>query len=128
MLTERQESNLTSAGDCFEHWHSLDRVISDDAYREMIHNETSISLGAGTHSIPGDIDFVLVNTSSGNAIINIPAATSMIALTIIKTSALNTVTVQTSVGNINGASTYVMSAAYSSAKLKAISGNYYKVA
>jgi len=27
MLTSAQESSLTSAGDCFDHWHSSDRIL-----------------------------------------------------------------------------------------------------
>jgi len=128
MLTENQESALTSAGDCFEHWHSSDRIMDYAAHQQLVTMETSAILGAGTFTIDRDIDYVVVDSSLGNVTLTIPSAVYNLSITVVKTSALNTVTVNSISGNINGAVSYVLSAAYSSAKFKAINGNYYKVA
>ena len=129
MLDAYAESMLTSGGDCPLHWHSADRQTTHEQWLQYIQNESSLSLVNGSSTIPTDIDYVLVNTASGNATLMLPDPSHQTSVTIIRTSAANVVTVDAPTGNINGAATYVIPAtAYAKAKFKAIGGNYYVVA
>lgn len=128
MIDGYAESMLTGGGDCPLHWHSADREVTHAQWVQYIQNESSLSLSNGSSTIPADVDYVLVNTVAGSATLMLPDPSHGMALTIIRTSASNTVTVDSPTGTINGAATYVIPAtAYAHAKFKAMGGNYYVV-
>lgn len=127
MLTDLQESNLVSQGDCFEHWHSQDRIPTHEFKLGLDYLETSLSVGSGSTTLVGAEDYVLVDTTSGSATIVLPPPIKRMKVVIVKTAAANSVTVDSPTGTINGTATYVLSAAYAVAVFKAINGNYYKV-
>lgn len=128
MLDLRQESNLTSGGDCFEHYHSSDRAPTHDQAVEFTRLEKTQLLVDGSGAINKDIDYALVDTSGGNAAVTLPHPIGLRKVTVVKVAAGNTVTLSSPVGTINGSATLVLSSAYAVAVLKAIDGNYYKVA
>lgn len=127
MLDPQQESNLTSQGDCFEHWHSQDRIPTHEFKLGLDYLETYLSVGSGSTTLTGSEDYVLVDTTSGAASIMLPPPVKRMKITIIKVAAANTVTVDSPAGTINGAATYSLTSAYATATFKAINGNYYKV-
>lgn len=128
MLSSNQESNLVSGGDCFEHYHSSDRVVThDDAVALTELEKTQLAINGAT-VVSKDADYVLVDTASGNATLTLPHPNGLRRVVVLKTAAANTVTISSPVGTINGVATLVLSAAYAVATLKAIGGNYYKVA
>ena len=127
MLTDTQESNLTSAGDCFEHYHSSDRIPTHEAYTRMLSLESFVAVTSGASVVRSDVDYVLADSTAGVCTLTLPNVSRNGSITVVKVSALNTVVIQAAVGLINGAATYVLAAAYSHAKLKALGGNYYVV-
>lgn len=128
MINPYAESMLTGGGDCPLHWHSTDRQTTHEQWLQHIQNEQSIAVADGSTTVPITVDYLLVNTSAGNATLMLPDPSHNASVTIIRTSASNTVTVDSPTGTINGAVTYVLPAtAYAKAKFKAIGGNYYAV-
>lgn len=129
MLTPQQESNLTSGGDCHEHFHTADRQVSHETLSALISLETSISVIDGTIDVPAGTDYVIVDTSSGSATLNLPLPSKKLSVTIVRLSASNTLTIQSPTGTVNGGATYTgLTGAYAFGKFKAINGNYYRVA
>ena len=126
-MTPEQESNLTSQGDCQEHWHSSDRLRTHDDGRQLVNLEYAQRVYAGTHSVDPTADYVLVDSSGGSVTLTLPHPSKRLATTFVRTSALNTVTINTPSGVINGAATYSLIGAYLPVRLKAIDGNYYRV-
>jgi len=129
MIDGYAESMLTGGGDCPLHWHSADRSVTHEQWLQYVQNESSVTVVAGSSSIGADIDYVLVDTTLGSATLTLTDPSHRMAVTVVRLSAANTVTIDSPSGTINGAATYVIPAtAYASVKFKAIGGNYYKVA
>ena len=128
MLSPEQESALTSQGDCYEHFHSSDRQVTYEQILSMISLEMTITLANGTHIVPLGAIYVLANSISGNVNLTLPNPSKNLSVTVIKTSANNSVIISSPSGTINGSASYSMTSAYQTAKFKAIAGNYYKVA
>lgn len=127
MLDPQQESNLTSQGDCFEHWHSQDRIPTHEFKLGLDYLETALEVGAGTTTLTGSEDFVLVDSTAGAATIVLPPPIKRLSVVVLRTVAANTVTIDSPSGTINGAATYALTGAYAAGTFKAINGNYYKV-
>ena len=128
MLSVEQEAALVSQGDCYEHYHSSDRLITSEDGITLNAIERSASFVNGTHSIPSDVVYVLANSSSGNVNLTLPNPSKRLSVTVIKTSASNSVIIRSPSGTINGVTSYTLTSAFQTAKFKAIDGNYYKVA
>lgn len=128
MLTPEQENALVGGGDCFEHFHSNDRVLGTEHKNYLIALEKSVYLSNGSHTVLEDTDYVLVDTTLGNATLVLPKPSLSLSITVIKLVGDNSVIVDSPSGTINGSATYTLSSAYQTAKFKAIAGNYYKVA
>ena len=64
MLDPQQESNLTSQGDCFEHWHSQDRIPTHEFKLGLDYLEMYLSVGSGSTTLAGSEDYVLVDTTA----------------------------------------------------------------
>ena len=128
MLTPEQESSLVSQGDCYEHYHSSDRLITSEDCITLNAIERSASFVKGTHSIPSDAAYVLANSGSGNVNLTLPNPSKKLSVTVIKTSVSNSVIISSPSGAINGVASYTLTSAFQTAKFKAIDGNYYKVA
>lgn len=126
-MTPEQERALTAGGDCFEHWHSTDRVVSHEDALSLCALEVTQSLTNGSHTISAGVDYVLADSTTGNVTLTLPPAARKLAIIVVKTSAANSVIIQAPTGTVNGAATYTLTSAYQHAKLKAIGGNYYVV-
>lgn len=71
MLTEQQESNLVSGGDCPDHWHSQDRVLD----RSSLLTLQSLARAYETNdsiTVTDTMDYVIADTSAGNITITLP--------------------------------------------------------
>ena len=71
MLTEQQESNLVSGGDCPDHWHSQDRVLD----RSSLLTLQSLARAYETNdsiTVTDTMDYVIVDTSAANVTITLP--------------------------------------------------------
>lgn len=128
MIDSYAESMLVSGGDCPLHWHSSDREATHEKWLQYLQNEEYITLGSGSSDVPRSVDYVLVDTTAGSATLMLPDPRHRLSVTILRTSASNTVTIDSPSGTINGAATYVIPAtAFAFAKFKALGGNYYVV-
>lgn len=127
MLDLLQESNLTSGGDCFEHYHSQDRIPTHEFKLGLDYLETALEVGAGTTTLTGAEDFVLVDSTAGAATVMLPPPVKRMSVVVMRKVAANTVTIDSPTGTINGAATYALAGAYAVGTFKAINGDYYKV-
>lgn len=128
MINTQQEASLLSGGDCFLHWHSQDRVATHSMLSDLISLEKTQFVVDGGTVVDPEADYVLVDTTAGNATLTLPQPVIGRKLVLLKTAAGNTATLSSPTGDINGAATLVLTAAYEAAVLKAIAGNYYRVA
>lgn len=129
MIDPRIESELTSGGDCFSHYHSSDRVNTHDDVTRLDQLETSAATSTGPYTVPIGLNYLLVDTTAGGITVNLPTPSLLVSITIIKKVAANVVTVQGPSGMINGAATYTLNTAYQHAKFKSLDGvNYVVVA
>lgn len=88
MLSPQQESSLTSRGDCFEHWHSEDRVLRHDDV--LAYQSLTVVFDVSTNTVIDDrFDFIRVDTSAGNVDVTLPPAKSGRELEVMKNSAAN---------------------------------------
>lgn len=85
---------LVSGGDCRAHYHLEDRVPTQDflhglqnvAYKYEVSSDTVLT---------GQEDFIFVDTSASNVTITLPRATGGREITVVKTTAAHTLTVDT---------------------------------
>jgi len=92
-LTERQVSNLTSAGDCFEHYHSSDRVLSHGDVAEL-QNLAAVRTITGDFTVGANDDFLLVDTSVVNIAVTLPLAGNGRELEIMKNADANYISIK----------------------------------
>ena len=124
-----QEDRLTNGGDCPDHFHSSDRVRTHDDADLLVSLESYVEVGSGSTTVRPGTDYVLADTSAGSANVELPNPALGLAVTIVKKSASNLVNVSSPTRTVNGAASVSMGGgAYSSAKFKALGGNYYTVA
>ena len=128
-LTPEQEQRLTCGGDCPDHFHMTDRlrthndVVALDALEDFIQITANYTFNRKMY------EYVLADATAGNIALVLPDAKMKMKVTVVKTTAANTVTISAlGTATINGSATYPMTAAYSKATFKAINGNYYVVA
>lgn len=128
MLTTQQESSLTSGGDCFEHWHSQDRVLSHNSLLQLqqLQNVATVS----TNTTLSDInDIVLVDTTGGNVTVNLPPARNGRVYTVVKLSTTNLLTVAASgTDTIDSAASISTTTGWVSRTFKAVTGGWIIVA
>ena len=85
---------LIGGGDCTTHWHSEDRVPTQDflhGLQGVAYQVTSSSNFTPTNYT----DFIYCDTSSGDVTVTLPVAKNGQEFTVIKTSPLNTLTINT---------------------------------
>lgn len=115
---------LNSRGDCYAHWHSEDRIPTQNFLHglQAIANTTVVTSDT---TLNGNTDFVRVDTSAGDVTITLPPAKGGSEITVIKTSALNTLTVKGSGSEtINGDNVHTYTTLWSSRTFKAIDGQW----
>ena len=123
-MTPWQEAALTGGGDCFTHWHSEDRRPTQD-FLHGLHSVANAVVASSNITLTGDEDIVRVDTSAGDVTVTLPYAKGGTEITVIKTSALNTLTVKgTGTETINGSNTHTYTTLWSSRTFKAIDGQW----
>ena len=119
-MTPEHEATLTNGGDCFSHWHSEDRRPTQEFLHGLQSLVSTTSVVAST-TLTGAEDVVRVDTASGNVTVTLPRPTNGKEITIIKTSALNTLTV---VGGVNGAGSESYVTQWTARTFKAVDGQW----
>lgn len=84
-----QEAALINGGDCFSHWHSEDRVPSQD-FLHGLHAVSAQSPVSANATLTGSEDFILVDTSAGNVTVTLPRAINGTEVEIMKKYLANT--------------------------------------
>ena len=95
MLTEQQESNLVSGGDCPDHWHSQDRVLD----RSSLLTLQSLARAYETNdsmTVTDTMDYVIVDTSAANVTITLPRSHNGREIEVMKNAAPNYLRILTS--------------------------------
>lgn len=98
MLTAQQESSLVSGGDCFDHWHSADRVLD----RSSLLTLQSLARAYETNdsiTVTDTMDYVIVDTSAGNVTITLPRAHNGREIEVMKNATANTLIILTTSPN-----------------------------
>lgn len=99
-MTPGQEAELVGGGDCFAHWHSEDRRPTHDFLRGLQTTESAITVFVDT-ALRGAEDIVLADTNAGNIALTLFRPVHGLVVTVIKVSALNTLTVEGKVLSAN---------------------------
>lgn len=119
-----EELGLINGGDCFSHFHSEDRRPTQD----FLHGLQSVAYNKSASSslvLTGVEDVIRVDTSVSDVTITLPPAVHGKEVTIIKTSALHTLTVQGAGGElINGDNVHVYTTIWSARTFKAVDGQW----
>jgi len=95
MLSDLQESSLVSAGDCFEHWHSSDRVMTHDSLtglQEVANYQTFTD----DYEVKPAADYILADTSVKSVTITLPLSTNGREIEVTKMASPNYVSIKTS--------------------------------
>lgn len=115
-----EDPSLVSGGDCFSHWHSSDRVPTQD----MLHGLRGVvrtTLISSTYTARPDDDVILV---SGATTVTLPLARNSQEYTIVRTGT-STVTVNTtSPDTVSGGSSVTLTTQWASRTFKAIQGGW----
>lgn len=120
MIDPRTESELTSGGDCFAHWHSADRVRThDDVLRlqELLY-EHSVS---GTYAIT-DQDDILLCATGGT--LTLPLAKNGREFEVVMTGTTNVTVNLTGTDLIYGAASVLLNAQGMALHFKAVPGGW----
>jgi len=95
MITPFQESSLVSAGDCFEHWHSADRVLDHVSVLSLQGASPAFSVSEN-FTVTLQQDFILVDTTLKSITISLPLASNGREIEIMKNARPNTLIIQSS--------------------------------
>jgi len=124
MLTPQQESNLTSNGDCLEHYHLDDRRIDRPKVLE-IQNQSPVKEIAADFTVDNRWDFIVVDTTSANVIVTLPLAGNGREIEITKSVAPHYVSiVPTGTNTIIGSTEVRIYNQWTSIRFKAINGGW----
>jgi len=85
-----QEAALIQGGDCFSHYHSADRVPTQDFMHglQTIARQNPVT---ANYTVTAKDDYVLVDTSAGNVTITMPRAIGGVEVEILKMFPQNTI-------------------------------------
>jgi len=124
MLTELQESNLTSYGNCFEHYHLEDRVV--DRPKVLAIQELSpVKEITSSFACDDRWDYVVADTTSANITVTLPLAGNGREIEVTKFAAPHYVSiVPTGSDTITGATEVRLFSQWNSVRLKAITGGW----
>lgn len=117
-----QESELINGGDCRSHWHSEDRVPTQD-FLHGLQNVSSIKYPLASYSVDLKYDYHLVNTSGGIVIATLPQALNNRVITFVRIVGPNNLVLSCSgADTINGGASLTISSSYSPVRLLAVRG------
>ncbi len=121
-LSPQQESALVSGGDCFEHWHSSDRILSHDDVLQYQSLTTVIEVSAD-FTVDDRWDYLLVDTTTGNVNIYLPQALNGREIEVIKAAAAYKLNILPVAGEtIIGATGVIIQSKYDALRVKAVQG------
>lgn len=124
MLSQQQESELISGGDCLAHWHSSDRVVSHGDLREL-QNLAVVYNSSGDIMVSTREDFILADTSVSNMTVSLPEARNGREIEVVKYSPANKLTVSAWGSNkILGSDQVIVYNYGTSLRFKAIQGGW----
>ena len=125
MLTQAQESGLTSGGDCVDHWHSTDRILQHDDILEFQQLTKAIAV-TSNKTVDDRWDYLLVNTDTGNITITLPPAINGREIEVMKNATPNYVSiVPTGTDRILGSTEIRVFNYGTSLRFKAITGGWF---
>lgn len=123
-MNPRDEAALTGGGDCFLHFHSEDRRPTQDSLHGLQSVGQFTTLSTNT-TLKGSEDVVYVDTSLSDITITLPNAVGGREITVIKTSMLNTLTVNTTAPDtIQGLSSVSFTTQWTARTFKEYQGNW----
>jgi len=115
---------LIGGGDCRSHFHLEDRVPTQD----FLHGLQGVAYqvaSSSTSAIKADSDIVYVDTAAGNVTVTLPVAKNGQEYTVIKTSPLNTLTVNTTAPDtIEGLTSVSFTTQWTARTFKEYQGNW----
>lgn len=123
-MTPEQEAALTGGGDCFSHWHSEDRLPTQNLLHGL-HGVSYVKSVSGNTSLTGKEDIILVDTSLSDVTVTLPEASGGAEVTVVKISSLHKLIVQGSGSDlINGSSSHIYTTQWSARTFKAVEGQW----
>lgn len=123
-LSDQQESALTSGGDCFEHYHTVDRVLDHNSLSQLQQLATTVNVTTNVTAKNGQ-DILLVDTTAASIDVTLPLAMRGMEFIIVKTAAANVLTIILSGTDlIYGASSVTAFVLGTSLHFKAITGGW----
>lgn len=112
---------LVQGGDCFSHWHSVDRVPTHDTLTGLQELEVVRQI-SGNYTVKPEDDFLLVTAASPLNVQLYPMRGGR-HLTVIRVSGSSAITILPAVGEtVNGGASVVLNASYTAMKFKAFQG------
>ena len=121
-MTPEQEASLTQGGDCFSHYHSEDRIPTQDFLHGLQMVARVVQKSANFTASLRD-DYTLVTTTSGIITVTLPKANSNRVLVFVRVAGANKFTlVRSGTDTINGAATLDVTTSYSPVRLLALKG------
>lgn len=129
-LTPLQESTLTGGGDCLDHYHLADRMVTHQDWRQLVGQERVFTItGTGTTNIiPPDVDIIFCKAPSGTTNVQLPNPALGLRFTLIKLIAGGSMVVTAIRGRVNSATSFTMTGVTNEyVTFKAIENNYYRV-
>jgi len=124
MIDPRQESELTSLGDCQLHWHSSDRARSHTDVLALQAATPFLTVTAN-YTVTDAYDYVLVDTTSGNLTVTLPPAKGAREVEIAKKVAANTlVIIPSGSDTVVGDTSVVVTERWTSLRFKAYVGGW----
>ena len=129
-LTPLQESTLTGGGDCLDHYHLADRIVTHQDWRQLVSQERVLTItGIGTTNIVSpDVDIIFCRAAGGTTYVQLPNPALGLRFTLIKIIAAGSMVVTTVRGTINSAASFTMTGVTNDyATFKAIENNYYRI-
>ena len=129
-LTPLQESALTGGGDCLDHYHLADRMVTHQDWRQLVSQERILTITAtGTSNIISpDVDIIFCRAAGGTTYVQLPNPALGLRFTLIKIIAAGSMVVTTVSGTIDSTSSFTMAGVTNDyATFKAIESNYYRV-
>ena len=117
-----QEAELIGGGDCRSHWHSEDRVPTQD-FLHGLQNVSSIKYPLTSYSVDPKYDYHLVDTSGGVVTATLPQALNNRVIVFVRIAGPNNLVLTCSgTDTINGAASLTISSSYSPVRLLAVRG------
>lgn len=118
------DPTLTQGGDCFLHYHSIDRV-PDQVFLSALEGVYARRTVTGNTTLTATDDIVLVDTTSGNISVTLPRASNGKEFQVVKTAAAFTLTIlPTGADTILGTTSLAVTGRWTSLHFKSVVGGY----